>query len=126
MQEAVHGVPSPEELQLAAERGLYDPSREHDACGVGFVAHIKGIKAHGEQALLDDPLRLHALDVGDEANAAGIVLPAWVVRGRARAASLQFLRGKEPRGPPFMALLRRNFRDGPGEYCDASKGLNHF
>lgn len=26
--------------------GLYDPSREHDACGVGFVAHIKGQKAH--------------------------------------------------------------------------------
>jgi glutamate synthase (NADPH/NADH) large chain len=21
---------------------LYDPSNEHDACGVGFVAHIKG------------------------------------------------------------------------------------
>ena len=27
-------------------QGLYDPSREHDACGVGFVAHIKGLKAH--------------------------------------------------------------------------------
>ena len=23
-------------------QGLYDPSFEHDACGVGFVAHIKG------------------------------------------------------------------------------------
>ena len=22
--------------------GLYDPSNEHDACGVGFIAHIKG------------------------------------------------------------------------------------
>jgi len=27
-------------------QGLYDPSREHDACGVGFVAHIKGHKSH--------------------------------------------------------------------------------
>ena len=27
-------------------QGLYDPSNEHDACGVGFVAHIKGAKAH--------------------------------------------------------------------------------
>ena len=27
-------------------QGLYDPSREHDACGVGFVAHIKGQKSH--------------------------------------------------------------------------------
>ena len=26
--------------------GLYDPAFEHDACGIGFVAHIKGIKAH--------------------------------------------------------------------------------
>jgi len=26
--------------------GLYDPSHEHDACGIGFIAHIKGQKAH--------------------------------------------------------------------------------
>ena len=26
--------------------GMYDPSFEHDACGVGFIAHIKGIKSH--------------------------------------------------------------------------------
>ncbi len=26
--------------------GLYDPANEHDACGVGFVAHIKGRKSH--------------------------------------------------------------------------------
>ena len=26
--------------------GLYHPNFEHDACGVGFVAHIKGIKSH--------------------------------------------------------------------------------
>jgi glutamate synthase (NADPH/NADH) large chain len=27
-------------------QGLYDPRHEHDACGVGFVAHIKGKKSH--------------------------------------------------------------------------------
>ena len=27
-------------------QGLYDPCNEHDACGVGFVAHIKGHRAH--------------------------------------------------------------------------------
>jgi len=27
-------------------QGLYDPVNEHDACGVGFVAHIKGKKTH--------------------------------------------------------------------------------
>ncbi|RXK87175.1 glutamate synthase large subunit [Filimonas effusa] len=26
--------------------GLYDPSFEHDACGIGFVANIKGNKSH--------------------------------------------------------------------------------
>ena len=26
----------------AAEHGLYDPAYEHDACGVGFVASVKG------------------------------------------------------------------------------------
>ncbi|MBI3711680.1 MAG: glutamate synthase subunit alpha [Burkholderiales bacterium] len=35
-------------------QGLYDPSNEKDACGVGFVAHIKGKKSHAivEQGLL--------------------------------------------------------------------------
>jgi len=27
-------------------QGLYDPAFEHDACGIGFVANIKGIKSH--------------------------------------------------------------------------------
>ena len=27
-------------------QGLYDSRNEHDACGVGFVAHIKGAKTH--------------------------------------------------------------------------------
>ena len=26
--------------------GLYDPAMEHDSCGVGFIAHIKGRKSH--------------------------------------------------------------------------------
>jgi glutamate synthase (NADPH/NADH) large chain len=34
-------------------QGLYHPDNEHDACGVGFVAHIKGRKSHAivEQGL---------------------------------------------------------------------------
>ncbi|WP_382327319.1 glutamate synthase-related protein [Hydrogenophaga sp. UC242_50] len=34
------------EQQHLQQHGLYDPSHEHDACGVGFVAHIKGEKSH--------------------------------------------------------------------------------
>ncbi|BAZ92483.1 glutamate synthase, large subunit [Thiohalobacter thiocyanaticus] len=31
---------------LPPRQGLYDPENEHDACGVGFVANIKGRKSH--------------------------------------------------------------------------------
>jgi glutamate synthase (ferredoxin) len=31
---------------LPAKQGLYDPSFEHDSCGVGFVVNIKGRKSH--------------------------------------------------------------------------------
>ncbi|MGC4394769.1 glutamate synthase-related protein [Hydrogenophaga sp. T2] len=34
------------EQQHLQQHGLYDPANEHDACGVGFVAHIKGEKSH--------------------------------------------------------------------------------
>jgi glutamate synthase (NADPH) large chain len=32
---------------LPSKQGLYDPRNEHDACGVGFIVHIKGKKSHG-------------------------------------------------------------------------------
>jgi glutamate synthase (NADPH/NADH) large chain len=33
-------------IGLPAAQGLYDPRHEHDACGVGFIASIKGVKSH--------------------------------------------------------------------------------
>ena len=33
-----HGFPE--------KQGLYDPAFEHDACGVGFIVHMKGKKSH--------------------------------------------------------------------------------
>jgi glutamate synthase (NADPH/NADH) large chain len=33
-------------FNLPKQQGLYDPRQERDACGVGFVAHIKGQKSH--------------------------------------------------------------------------------
>ncbi|UOG91564.1 MAG: glutamate synthase large subunit [Candidatus Thiothrix sulfatifontis] len=32
--------------ELPPSQGLYDPGFEHDACGMGFVAHLKGVKSH--------------------------------------------------------------------------------
>ncbi|MDR3212638.1 MAG: glutamate synthase subunit alpha [Azoarcus sp.] len=33
-------------MDFPQKQGLYDPANEHDACGVGFIAHIKGGKSH--------------------------------------------------------------------------------
>jgi len=43
----------PMPLGPPAKQGLYDPRFEHDACGVGFVANIKGRRSHRilEQAI---------------------------------------------------------------------------
>jgi len=41
------GVPAP--------MGLYDPALDTDACGVGFIANIKGVKSH---AIIEDGLRI--------------------------------------------------------------------
>ncbi len=42
------------------KQGLYDPALEHDACGVGFVAHIKGKRSH--QILIDAEEVLRNMD----------------------------------------------------------------
>jgi len=60
-------------------QGLYDPANEHDACGVGFVCHIKGNKSHEivEQGLLILKNLTHRGAVGADPKAsdgAGILL----------------------------------------------------
>ena len=40
---------------LPKANGLYDPANEKDACGVGFVAHIKGERSH---QIIDDAARM--------------------------------------------------------------------
>jgi glutamate synthase (NADPH/NADH) large chain len=37
------------------EEGLYHPSFEHDACGIGFVANIKGRKSH---QIIEDAIKM--------------------------------------------------------------------
>ncbi|MDR3370012.1 glutamate synthase-related protein [Rhodoferax sp.] len=37
---------TPAEISHLQDQGLYSSAAEHDACGVGFVAHIKGVKSH--------------------------------------------------------------------------------
>lgn len=40
---------------LPEAQGLYDPRNEHDACGIGFVANIKGQRSYG---IVDDALKI--------------------------------------------------------------------
>src|ERR1700689_51878 len=37
------------------KHGLYDPAYEHDSCGVGFVANIKGVRS---RQIIDDADRI--------------------------------------------------------------------
>jgi glutamate synthase (NADPH/NADH) large chain/glutamate synthase (ferredoxin) len=43
------------EIQHLNDHGLYSSSHEHDACGVGFVAHIRGEKSH---AIVQNALKI--------------------------------------------------------------------
>src|SRR4051812_11300451 len=64
---------------LPQKQGLYDPQFEHDACGVGFIAHIKGKRSH---QIIKDALQIllnldHRGAVGSETNTgdgAGILI----------------------------------------------------
>ena len=42
-------------MRLPESRGLYDPANEHDSCGVGFIAHIKGERS---RQIVDDADRM--------------------------------------------------------------------
>ncbi|WP_227936471.1 glutamate synthase large subunit [Alkalihalobacillus deserti] len=65
--------------QLPKKQGLYDPQFEHDNCGIGFLAHMKGNKSH---QIVQDALHIlrnleHRGGQGDEINTgdgAGILL----------------------------------------------------
>jgi len=66
-------------IGVPKKQGLYDPQFEHDACGVGFVANIKGKKSHDivQQALTILANLDHRGAVGCEHNTgdgAGILL----------------------------------------------------
>ncbi len=48
---------SPNQLGPPEKRALYDPANEHDSCGVGFVAHVKGRASHAIVSDADEMLR---------------------------------------------------------------------
>src|SRR4051812_24429391 len=83
-------IQSPPEKQ-----GLYDPQFEHDACGVGFVCHMKGKRSHEivEQAITILINLDHRGACGCEANTgdgAGILLqiPHTFLKNEAKKSGL--------------------------------------
>jgi glutamate synthase domain-containing protein 2/glutamate synthase domain-containing protein 1/glutamate synthase domain-containing protein 3 len=83
----MHGLPSPQ--------GLYDPRFEHDACGVGFICHMKGKASH---AIVSDALLMlenmnHRGACGceeDSGDGAGIMVKIPDAFLRAKCQSLGF------------------------------------
>jgi glutamate synthase (NADPH/NADH) large chain len=75
---------------LPKKRGLYDPAFEKDSCGVGFIAHVKGVRSHS--IVRDAAIALTSMDhrgaCGCEANTgdgAGILtaIPDELMRAEA-------------------------------------------
>ena len=80
---------------LPSAQGLYDPRFEHDACGVGFICHMKGAASH---AIVSDALQMlenmnHRGGCGCEPNSgdgAGIMVKAPDAFFRAKCQELGF------------------------------------
>ena len=105
-----------------APQGLYHPVNEHDACGVGFIAHIKGVKSHAvvERGLqiLDNLTHRGATGydplLGD---GAGILvqIPDAFMRRQAAAAGIELPQAEDyavgmvflPRNPDSRAACER-------------------
>src|SRR6185295_13640969 len=109
--------------------GLYDPSQEHDACGVGFVVDIKGRQSHGviEQGLQILLNLLHRGACGCEANTgdgAGVLIqmPDRFLRKAtanlgfslpppgAYGAGLVFLPRRQPEREQLRQLIEQTIR----------------
>ena len=116
-------MPAPEDLCTPAKEGLYDPQMEHDACGVGFVVHMKGRRSHDiVRKALQVLINLeHRGACGCEANTgdgAGIliqtpdtffrkVLPFTLPPGGSYGAGLVFLPHDERDRDAIRALIAR-------------------
>jgi len=114
-------------MALPPAQGLYDPRNEHDSCGVGFVANIKGAKSHdivrqGLQILVNldhrgavgaDPL------VGDGAGCM-IQMPDKLLRDWARRSGVDL----PPPGHYAVAMCFLPQDEKPRAY--AIKQFEHF
>ena len=118
-------------------QGLYDPRHEKDACGVGFVVNVKGVRSHAivRQALQLLVNLLHRGACGCEVNTgdgAGILIqmPDKFLRKEARNLGITLPPAGEygagcvflPRDPSARATIEALIEtDRPGRRADAAR-----
>jgi hypothetical protein len=80
-------------MKRPARQGLYDPQFEHESCGVGFVANMKGVKSHQivEQGLSIGRPATGLINILDAQNKAAAELfgPLIGAKGRKGMAAMQ-------------------------------------
>ncbi|MDA1348579.1 MAG: glutamate synthase subunit alpha, partial [Chloroflexi bacterium] len=100
----------PDTMRELETRGLYDPRSEHDACGVGLVANIKGVKSHsiltkGLEALINLGHRGACGADPRTGDGAGVLLqmPHEFFSNRAKSAGIELPgRGEYALGMAFL------------------------
>ncbi len=129
-------------IGLPPAQGLYRPEFEHESCGVGFVAHIKGQRSH--QIILDADHLLCRMDHrgarGAEPNTgdgAGMLtaLPHEFLTKVAKqefdvtlpspgkfAAGIVFLPTDPAERERCKAVVARNLRRGKTDTCRLARG----
>ncbi len=104
-----------------AKSGLYDPEYEHDCCGVGFVANIKGVRC---REIIDDADRIlrhliHRGATGCEANTGD---GAGMLTGLPYEFLAKSRRCRLGRDAPQTRLLRRG-QHFPADQRPRTSGL---
>ena len=101
-------------------KGLYDPSFEHDACGVGVVADIKGRKSHeiieqGIEVLINLGHRGACGSDPETGDGAGLLIQMPHTFFQAEAAKLGIRLGEPGEWAVGMVFLPQNSQEGV--YC---------
>ncbi len=120
---ATHDLPAGADPLTPRAQGLYDPAREHDSCGVGFVADMKNRKSH---AILEKGLQIlvnldHRGAVGADptlGDGCGVLtqIPHAFLRGGMREARLHPAGARSLRHRPVLhAARRRGAGKGAGD-----------
>ncbi len=117
---------------LPSKQGLYDPAFEHDACGVGFVAHVRGEPSHdvvrrGIEVLVNLTHRGAAGSDPETGDGAGLLLqtPDAFLRGEARRLGLDLPEpGRYAAGMVFLSsqASEREWQEATLERVVAEEG----